>query len=128
MALWIGRAMWEKSRGVSLIELRMFLGNVEDISLSARGFPAAMAWVVYVLRCRTGDLYTGCTTDLERRVREHASGRGGRFTRSRRPVTLVYKEESKSRSDALRREHVIKKMSRREKLALVSQTATAASE
>ncbi len=96
--------------------------------LSACGFPAALGWVVYVLRCRTGDLYTGCTTDLERRVREHGSGKGGKFTRSRRPVTLIYKEESKSRSDALRREHAIKKMSRKEKLTLVSQTATAASE
>jgi putative endonuclease len=88
----------------------------------------ALGWTVYVLRCRTGDLYTGCTTDLERRVREHDSGYGGKFTRSRRPVTVVYKEESKDRSEALRREHAIKKMRRKEKLALVAQTALAARE
>ena len=87
-----------------------------------------MGWVVYVLRCRTGELYTGCTTDLERRVKEHDSGKGGKFTRSRRPVTVIYKEESENRSEALRREHVIKKMRRKEKLALVAQTALAASE
>ncbi|MDA4117149.1 MAG: GIY-YIG nuclease family protein [Thaumarchaeota archaeon] len=87
-----------------------------------------MNWVVYVLRCRTGDLYTGCTTDLDRRVKEHDSGNGGKFTRSRRPVTVVYKEESKSRSEALRREYAIKKMRRKEKLALVAQTALAATE
>ena len=88
----------------------------------------ALGWVVYVLRCRTGELYTGCTTDLERRVREHRSGSGGKFTRSRLPVTVVYKEESKNRSEALRREYAIKKMSRKEKLVLVSQTALATSE
>ena len=88
----------------------------------------ALGWTVYVLRCHTGDLYTGCTTDLERRVREHNSGAGGKFTRSRRPVTVAYKEESKNRSEALRREHAIKKMRRKEKLALVAQTAFAARE
>lgn len=79
-----------------------------------------MGWVVYVLRCRTGQLYTGCTTDLERRVREHNSGKGSKFTRSRLPVTLVYSEAVGSRSKALRRELAIKAMRRSEKLRLVS--------
>jgi predicted GIY-YIG superfamily endonuclease len=86
-----------------------------------------MSWVVYVLRCRTGQLYTGCTTDLERRVREHNSGTGSRFTRSRLPVTIVYKEEIGSRSAALRREHAIKAMRRAEKLLLVGHAALATS-
>ncbi len=86
-----------------------------------------MGWTVYVLRCRTGQLYTGCTTDLERRVREHNSGTGSRFTRSRRPVTLVYREELASRSEALRRELAIKAMKRREKLLLVGHAALATS-
>ncbi len=84
-----------------------------------------MGWVVYMLRCRTGQLYTGCTTDLERRLREHNSGTGSRFTRSRLPVTVVYKEESANRSEALRREHAIKAMRRPEKLRLVGHAALA---
>ena len=86
-----------------------------------------MVWTVYVLRCRTGQLYTGCTTDLERRIREHNSGTGSRFTRSRLPVTLVYKEEVEGRSEALRRELAIKAMKRSEKLLLVGHAALAAS-
>lgn len=86
-----------------------------------------MGWIVYVLRCRTGQLYTGCTTDLERRVREHNSGTGSRFTRSRLPVTVVYKEELGSRSEALRRESAIKAMRRSEKLSLVGHEALATS-
>lgn len=80
-----------------------------------------------MLRCRTGQLYTGCTTDLERRVREHNSGTGSRFTRSRLPVTVVYKEELADRSEALRREHAIKAMRRRAKLRLVGHAALATS-
>jgi len=79
------------------------------------------------LRCRTDQLYTGCTTDLERRVREHNSGTGSRFTRSRLPVAVVYKEEAPSRSEALRRERAIKGMPRSEKLRLVGHAAFAAS-
>jgi len=86
-----------------------------------------LGWAVYVLRCRTGQLYTGCTTDVERRVREHNSGTGSKFTRSRLPVTLVYKEEMGSRSEALRRERAIKAMRAKEKLLLVGHAAFATS-
>jgi predicted GIY-YIG superfamily endonuclease len=86
-----------------------------------------LGWVVYVLRCRTGQLYTGCTTDLQRRVREHNLGIGSRFTRSRLPVVLVYQEGVPNRSEALRRERAIKGMPRREKLRLVGHAAFAAS-
>jgi predicted GIY-YIG superfamily endonuclease len=85
-----------------------------------------LGWVVYVLRCRTGQLYTGCTTDLERRVREHSNGTGSKFTRSRLPVAVVYKEKLGSRSEALRRERAIKAMRRSEKLRLVAHAALAA--
>ena len=78
------------------------------------------------MRCRTGQLYTGCTTDLERRVREHNLGIGSRFTRSRLPVAVVYKEELASRSEALRRERAIKGMRRSQKLLLVGHAAFAA--
>ena len=97
-----------------------------DVSPRARVLSGSLGWVVYVLRCRTGHLYTGCTNDLERRVREHNSGTGSRFTRSRRPVAVVYKEELPNRSEALRRERAIKGMRRREKLLLVGHAAFAA--
>lgn len=87
----------------------------------------ALVWTVYVLRCKTGELYTGCTTDLERRVREHNSGAGSKFTRSRLPVDVVYKEELGGRSEALRRERAIKAMRRSEKLLLVGHAALATS-
>ncbi len=86
-----------------------------------------MGWVVYVLRCRTGHLYTGCTTDIGRRLDQHNSGKASRFTRSRLPVTLVYKEEARGRSEALKRERAIKSMKLADKLRLVGQTALAAS-
>jgi putative endonuclease len=86
-----------------------------------------LGWTVYVLRCKTGELYTGCTTDLDRRVREHSSGAGSKFTRSRLPVTLVYKEELGNRSEALRRERAIKAMKRSEKLQLLAHAALATS-
>ena len=86
-----------------------------------------MGWVVYVLRCRTGQLYTGCTTDLERRVREHNAGTGSKFTRSRLPVTVVYREELGGRSEALRRERAIKAMRTGEKRRLVGHSALATS-
>jgi putative endonuclease len=74
---------------------------------------------VYLLRCSDGSLYAGITTDLERRLREHNSGRGAAYTRSRRPVALVYDELSGDRSTALRREAALRRLDRREKLALV---------
>lgn len=77
------------------------------------------AWRVYVLRCRDGSLYTGATNDLQRRLRAHACGRGGRYTRSRLPVVLVHSEPARDRSAALRREAALKRLSRAEKLALV---------
>ena len=84
-----------------------------------------MGWVVYMLRCKSGELYTGCTTDLARRVREHNAGKGGKFTRSRLPVTVVFEEVVGNRSKALRRESAIKAMTRGEKLRLVDQSALA---
>lgn len=79
------------------------------------------------MRCRTGELYTGCTVDLKRRVEEHNRGSGSKFTRSRRPVVLVYHERCASRSAALKRENQIKRLSRGQKVRL-AQTASATSE
>jgi predicted GIY-YIG superfamily endonuclease len=76
-------------------------------------------WYVYLLRCADGSLYTGITTDLRRRWRQHDNGTASRYTRSRRPVALVYHEAHTSRSLALKREAAIKALSRWEKESLV---------
>ncbi len=78
------------------------------------------AWQVYMLRCADGTLYTGITTDVDRRVAEHngEGGPGARYTRSRRPVALVYVEAAASRAEAARREAAIKRLDRARKLAL----------
>ena len=74
----------------------------------------------YILRCRDGSLYTGWTNDLEQRVRAHNEGRGAKYTRSRRPVELVYFEALPSKEEALRREAEIKRLKRAEKLRLIA--------
>ena len=82
------------------------------------------AWCVYMLRCADGSLYTGITTDVARRVAEHNgdTGLGARYTRSRRPVELVYVEAAANRAEAARREAAIKRLDRACKLALCAST------
>jgi putative endonuclease len=79
-----------------------------------------MTWTVYLARCSDGTLYTGVTTDPERRLAEHNAGGGAAYTRSRMPLTLVYWESADDRSGALRREHAIKRLSRAQKEDLVA--------
>jgi len=73
----------------------------------------------YMVECVDGSLYTGWTTDPERRIKEHNAGRGALYTRWRRPVSLRYLEETANRSVAQRRENEIKKLTRQKKLDLV---------
>ncbi len=73
----------------------------------------------YILRCRDGSLYTGWTNDLTKRVAAHNAGTGGKYTRARRPVELVYFETFPSKNEAMRREVQIKRLTRHEKLALI---------
>jgi putative endonuclease len=75
--------------------------------------------VVYILECADGTFYTGWTTDLEHRLQAHNAGRGGRYTRGRRPVRLAYYEECSTRGEAQRREAVLRRLSRAEKLKLI---------
>ncbi len=80
-----------------------------------------MAYVVYIVRCADDTLYTGSTTDLARRLAEHAAGRkGAKYTRARRPVTLVYSESLPTWSAALKREAHLKCLSRTQKLQLIT--------
>lgn len=78
-------------------------------------------YYVYILNCSDNTLYTGITTDIKRRIDEHnSSDKGAKYTKLRRPVELVYSEESVNRSTASKREYEIKKMSRLKKLELIS--------
>ena len=73
----------------------------------------------YILECADGTYYTGWTTDPERRVKQHNKGIGARYTKTRRPVKLVYLEEQHNRTDAMRRELAIKKLKRAQKSKLI---------
>jgi putative endonuclease len=75
-------------------------------------------WCVYILKCNDGSLYTGITNNLERRLLAHESGKGARYTRGRTPFKLIYQEACQNRSEASKREFVIRTMSREEKLGL----------
>ena len=80
--------------------------------------PALMTYYCYILECADGTYYTGWSTDPERRLAQHNTGHGARYTRSRRPVELVYAEKQPDRSSAMRREFAIKRLSRAKKRAL----------
>lgn len=76
-------------------------------------------WFLYILECQDGSLYTGITKDIERRLRLHNEGKGAKFTRSRRPVKIIYQELLSTRSQALIREHEIKALPKVKKQTLV---------
>jgi putative endonuclease len=76
-------------------------------------------WYTYILKCSDNSLYTGSTTDLIRRLKEHNSDKGGSYTRIRKPVELAYKESHSNRSKAQKREAQIKRLTRSKKLALI---------
>jgi putative endonuclease len=77
-------------------------------------------WKVYIVECADGSYYTGITTDTQRRLLEHNySFKSAKYTRSRRPVRLVYQESVLDRSEASKREHAIKKMKRENKIRLI---------
>lgn len=78
-------------------------------------------WFVYILRCGDGSVYTGITTDVERRLEMHRSGKGAKYTRGRGPLEAVYHERCATHSDALKREWAIKSLPREEKLHLIAQ-------
>ncbi|KXJ51925.1 GIY-YIG nuclease family protein [Neptuniibacter pectenicola] len=81
------------------------------------------SWYVYIVECVDGTLYTGVTTDLQRRLRQHNGDLvgGAKYTQVRRPVRIVWNESQQNRSAACQREAAIKKLSRSDKLALVKQ-------
>lgn len=78
-----------------------------------------MSWFVYMIEASDSSLYTGITTDLERRFKQHADGVGAKYFHGRCPIKFVYTENAENRSDASRREAQIKKLTREQKLQLV---------
>ena len=76
-------------------------------------------WYLYILRCGDGTLYTGITTNVEKRLETHRSGKGAKYTRGRNPLELVYRENCGSHSNALKREAAVKKLSREQKETLI---------
>ena len=81
-----------------------------------------MMWYLYILRCKDGSLYTGITTDVEKRLEAHRSGKGAKYTRGRAPLELVYREECGDHSTALHREIEVKALPREEKLKLIKKS------
>jgi putative endonuclease len=79
-----------------------------------------MNWTVYIALCRDGSLYTGITTDPERRLAEHNSGSGSAYTRSKTPIVMVFRESAIDRSRAQQRERAIKQLTRAQKEELVA--------
>lgn len=77
-----------------------------------------MSWVVYMLECADGTLYTGITNDLDARLETHNAGKGARYTAARLPVRAVYQELVENRSEASKREAALKKLSRHQKMQL----------
>ncbi|MFA5388526.1 MAG: GIY-YIG nuclease family protein [Candidatus Omnitrophota bacterium] len=76
-------------------------------------------WILYILKCADGSLYTGITTDLKQRLKRHNQGRACKYTRSRKPVKVVYSEVFNNESSVRKREIEIKKLSRINKLRLI---------
>lgn len=77
-------------------------------------------WHLYIIRCAKGTLYTGISTDVERRFREHSSGKGARYLRGRAPLELVFRQALSSRTEALKLEARIKKLTPQRKIALIT--------
>ena len=78
-------------------------------------------WFIYIVKCTDDTLYTGIAKDVTERIDKHNAGTGAKYTRARRPVVEVYREEAATRSDATKREIEIKKLSRKKKLHLISE-------
>lgn len=76
-------------------------------------------WYVYILKCADDTLYTGITTDVNRRLNEHNKGTGAKYTKTRRPVVLMAVSEASNRSEASKEEYRIKQLTRKEKLLLI---------
>ena len=78
----------------------------------------------YIVECKDGTLYTGWTNNLEKRLEAHNSGKGAKYTKTRRPVKIVYTETFETKEEAMSREFAIKRLSRQQKMNLISEKET----
>jgi putative endonuclease len=79
-----------------------------------------MPWFLYIIRCSDGSLYTGITTDISRRLKEHNAKKGAFYTQNKTPVKLAYQESMANQSEARRREAQIKRLTHKEKIGLLN--------
>lgn len=107
---------------MSIVNSEWSIVNGQSQQAAVGGQPSAV--FVYMVECADQTLYTGWTTDVERRVKMHNAGRGARYTRQHGPVRLVYTEEFPDRRAAMQRELQIKRMSRAEKLNLINNSVS----
>ena len=106
-------ASWQRKKITVEVEAKAKEVAVEKLLRELR------TWLVYILRCADGSLYTGITNDLPRRLKQHNAGTASRYTRCRLPAVLVYQEAQASHGHALRRELAIKSLSRQEKESMI---------
>lgn len=95
----------------------------EQMSIDSVEVREDRSFGIYILRCADGSLYTGYSNDLDRRLRVHNSGQGAKYTKSRLPVEMVYREENLTKSEALKREYAIKKLSHKQKEELIAKNS-----
>ncbi len=108
---------------------RMLRGmKVKEESASYPAETAKATWFLYILRCGDGSLYTGVTTDIDRRLKTHQEGKASRYTRTHQPVVLVYRETCGNRSQALARECAVKSLSREGKNKLIEEGSSVSKE
>ena len=111
---------WRRKKITVEVEAKAKEVAVENLMTELKNGEPAATWVVYIMRCVDGSLYTGISNDLPRRLEQHNAGTASRYTRSRLPVVLVYQEPQASRSLALKRELTIKALTRHAKESLIS--------
>lgn len=108
-----------KAKGQDL-DTPLLIPRMEDRGLKT--FSSPMSWYVYIIECKDNKLYTGITNNLERRIKQHNSGNGCRFTKYRTPVELIYNQKLRTKPQALKREIAIKRLKRAQKLNLIEET------
>lgn len=111
--------LYLQAASAAYIALRGSVSYGTMIAVVQRGRTMSEENYTYILECADGTLYCGWTNHLKERVAAHNAGKGAKYTKSRRPVILVYYEEYETKSEALRREAAIKKLSRQEKLRMI---------
>lgn len=109
-------------RGEAIVDNR-YKQMLEGMRTKEKPSPKKRAeqWFLYILKCNDHTLYTGVTKDVERRFKMHSEGKAARYTRTRRPLEVVYQETCKTRTQALVRECVVKALPKHKKLALIEQ-------